>query len=130
MTDTTTMRKTCEHCHDDIQVEEPWEFQDADGRDHYFCSAECRNTHADQTTLVVGGSPVGGGAIGPKTYNKPGVGINYVRLDRHCPRCCAHRNHTARRRKEGGRHVVSITCAECGHDWAGRFRREEWSDGV
>ncbi len=30
----------------------------------------------------------------------------------------------------GKRNVISITCAECGHDWRGRFKKDEWSDWV
>lgn len=57
-----------------------------------------------------------------------GLGVRYVHLERRCPRCGKHRNHSATRKVVDGRNVVSIGCAECGHRWAGRFLRDEWSD--
>ena len=37
------------------------------------------------------------------------------KIDRHCPRCRAHRYHWYRPAKE------TATCAECGHDWHPRI---------
>jgi ribosomal protein L37E len=62
--------------------------------------------------------------------SKPGLGITYVKLDRRCPRCHAHRYHSAHRSKPGTKHLVTVTCAECGHGWLGKFRKDEWSDSV
>jgi len=62
--------------------------------------------------------------------SKPGLAVDYVKVDRRCPRCNAHRYHNAKRKTVDNRHVVSINCAECGHDWTGRFKRSEWSDDL
>lgn len=50
------------------------------------------------------------------------------RLDRHCPRCWVHRYHWSRLVGNGKRHKVFITCAECGHGWEGKYRKDEWSE--
>ena len=48
---------------------------------------------------------------------------DHTKLDRHCPRCHAHRYHFGNRVE----HKVTITCAECGHSWNGKFNRDEWT---
>ena len=58
---------------------------------------------------------------------KTGLGIDYVKVDRKCPRCYAHRYHFANRKQAGKKFVVRITCAECGHDWKGRHKKDEWN---
>ncbi len=62
-------------------------------------------------------------------YNPcPNMAVTYVKVDRRCPRCHAHRMHFAHRSKHGSTFRIKITCAECGHDWKGRFLSEEWSE--
>lgn len=53
------------------------------------------------------------------------MSVRFPKVERHCPRCRAHRYHfsTVNNRK------MLICCAECGHQWRGRYRRTEL-DGV
>ncbi len=53
-------------------------------------------------------------------------GKQFLRIDRVCPRCHVHRLHHANMNE--ATHAVSICCAECGHTWAGRYKKDEWHD--
>lgn len=59
-----------------------------------------------------------------------GLGATYATVVRRCPRCNKEGWHSAHRSKPGVRHVVMISCAECGYGWRGRFLRNEWNDNV
>lgn len=48
-----------------------------------------------------------------------------TRLDRHCPRCHYHSYHWAKRNPTTN--AVLIECNDCGHDWTGRFKKDEWN---
>lgn len=47
-----------------------------------------------------------------------------IRIERHCPRCKFHCYHWAIRKINTNK--VKINCADCGHNWGGRFKRAEW----
>jgi hypothetical protein len=53
-------------------------------------------------------------------------GKQYLRIERRCPRCHAHRYHHANMTETT--HAISICCAECGHTWKGRYKRDEWEE--
>jgi hypothetical protein len=75
--------------------------------------------------------PVRPTALTPDNAKRLVDGAN--KLDRHCPRCGAHHYHFARawqlQRSNGecfGPVHVDIDCADCGHTWRGRYRKDEW----
>ena len=61
-------------------------------------------------------------AIDWGAYAEPHVS---TRIDRHCPRCRFHCYHWAKR--DHITNAVKVNCADCGHNWQGRFLKEEWN---
>lgn len=57
-------------------------------------------------------------------FIRPGD-MDHSKLDRKCPRCHQRRYHFGNMIKSTK--AVKITCAECGHSWRGRYKKDEWS---